>query len=44
MFQGVHLQSKGGIVETTDFDGAGHAVETMDEESEAPELLSEDIP
>ena len=31
-------------VETTDLDGAGHAVETMDASSEAPELLSEDIP
>ena len=31
-------------VETTGFDGAGHAVEAMDETSEAPALLSEDIP
>ena len=31
-------------VDTTGFDRAGHAVETMDADSKAPELLSEDIP
>ena len=31
-------------VETTGFDRAGHAVETMDAASKAPALLSEDIP
>ena len=31
-------------VETTGFDGAGHAVEKMDADSKAPALLSEDIP
>ena len=29
---------------TTGFHRAGHAVETMDSDNEAPELLSEDIP
>ena len=32
------------IDETAGFDGAGHAIETMDATSKAPELLSEDIP
>ena len=32
------------IVETTGFDRAGHAVDTMDAASEAPSLLIEDKP
>ena len=31
-------------VETTGFNGANHAVETMDADIEAPSLLSEDTP
>ena len=31
-------------VETTGFDGAGHAVETMNADRKTPALLSEDIP
>ena len=31
-------------VETTGFNGADHAVETMDATSKAPALLGEDIP
>ena len=31
-------------VEKNSFDRAGHTVETMDTISEAPELISEDIP
>ena len=32
------------FVETTDFYGGGHAVETVDAAREAPLLISEDIP
>ena len=36
--------SEGLIFETTGFDGASHAIEKMDADSEALALLSEDIP
>ena len=35
---------EGESVETTGFYRAGHAVDTMDAASEAPMILSEDIP